>query len=395
MPAMMHTPIPRQEISVRTENLRSRLAADGIDGALFNYAIDVYYFTGSRQNCVLWVPTQGGPILLVRKSFSRARQESLIGDVRPFPASRELPELFGNKARKIGLTFDVMTVQHFHFYRNLLPACDFVDISPVNRELRSVKSAWELEQMRISGKLLADTFSHIPGLLRPGMRELDLAAEFEHHLRKAGIGGYLRIRGFNQEITGIAVAGSNAALAGCFDGPVTGRGHWTAAPYGPSADMIREGQPIIVDYGGFYNGYIVDMTRVFCFGKLNPELAYAFRVSLDIQSWIRNNLVPGSVCEELYSGAARMAEDAGIADNFMGHPGELAKFVGHGVGLELDELPILAPRFKAPLQAGNVIAVEPKFLFPGKGAVGIENTFVVTETGGELLTGLPDDIVYL
>jgi Xaa-Pro aminopeptidase len=249
--------------------------------------------------------------------------------------------------------------------------------------------------MRISGKLLADAFSHIPGLLRPGMRELDLAAAFEHLLRRAGIGGYLRIRGFNQEITGIAVAGRNAALAGCFDGPVTGRGHWTAAPYGPSTDLIREGQPIMVDYGGFYNGYIVDMTRVFCFGKLAPELEHAFRASLAIQEWIRENLVPGKICEELFSGAVEMAEDAGIAKSFMGHPGEPAKFVGHGVGLELDELPVLAPRFKMPLHAGNVIAVEPKFLFPGKGAVGIENTFNVTDRGGELLTALPDDIVCL
>jgi len=390
-----HTPVPRQEIAARMEKLRTRLAADGLDGALFTYAVDVYYFTGTRQNCVLWMPVAEAPVLLARKSFSRAQQESLIEDVRPFPASRELPEIIGEKPGKIGLTFDVLPVQHFHFYRNLLPHRDFVDISSINRDLRSVKSAWELEQMRIGGRLLADAFSHIPGLLRPGMRELDLAAEFEHHLRKAGIGGYLRIRGFNQEITGIAVAGGNAALAGCFDGPVTGRGHWTAAPYGPSADVIRERQPVMVDYGGFYNGYIVDMTRIFCLGKLEPGLEPAFRSSLAIQDWVRENLVPGRICEDLYNGACRMAADVGLADNFMGHPGEPAKFVGHGVGLELDELPVLAPRFKALLQAGNVVAVEPKFLFPTRGAVGIENTFAVTEKGAERLTGLPDDIICL
>ncbi len=392
---MTYTPIPRQEIAARIEKLRSRLVADGLDGALFNYAVDVYYFTGSRQNCVLWMPAEGAPVLLVRKSFIRARQESLIEDVRPFPASRDLPEIFGEKVRKIGLTFDVLPVQHFHFYRNLLPDGEFADISSVNRELRSVKSPWELEQMRISGKLLAYAFSHIPEFLRPGMRELDLAAEFEYHLRKAGIGGYLRIRGFNQEITGIAVAGSNAALAGCFDGRVTGRGHWTAAPYGPSTDSISEGQPIMVDYGGFYNGYIVDMTRIFCFGNLAPELKHAFRISLAIQAWVRESLLPGRICEDLFTGAALMASEAGLGENFMGHPGELAKFVGHGVGLELDELPVLAPKFKVPLATGQTIAVEPTFLFPGKGAVGIENTFAVTDNKCEKLTDLPDEIVYL
>ncbi len=395
MQVMMNRPVPREEITARIEKIRTRLAADGLDGALFNYSVDVFYFTGTRQNCVLWMPTEGVPVLLVRKSFSRAQQESALGDVRPFPASRDLPEIFGKKARKIGLTFDVLPVQHYTFYRNLLPDCEFVDISAVNRDLRSVKSVWELEQMRIGGKLLAEAFSHIPEFLRPGMRELDLAADFEHHLRMAGIGGYLRIRGFNQEITGIAVSGRNAALAGCFDGRVTGRGHWTAAPYGPSTDRISEGQPIMVDYGGFYNGYIVDMTRIFCFGKLAPELEKAFRTSLAILAWVRENLIPGRICEDLFTGAAMMAAEAGLGENFMGHSGELAKFVGHGVGLELDELPVLAPKFKAPLTAGQTIAVEPTFLFPEKGAVGIENTFAVTESKCEKLTDLPDNIVYM
>jgi Xaa-Pro aminopeptidase len=391
----MNAAIPKEEITRRVESFRTRLTEAGLDGGLLNYAVDVYYFTGTRQNSVLWVPHEGPPVLLVRKSFRRAADEYLAGEVKPFPASRDLSAIIGQQARKIGLTFDVLPVQHFNFYRSLLPDLEFSDISAVNRDLRSVKSVWEIEQMRMSGDLLARAFAEIPGFLKLGMRELDLAAEFEHRLRRAGIGGYLRIRGFNQEITGIAVAGRNAAVAGCFDGPVTGRGHWTAAPYGPSTDPISEGLPIVIDYGGFYNGYIVDMTRIFCFGSIDPELEHAFRVSLEIQAWITKNLAPGAVCEDLFSGAAGMAADAGLGENFMGHPGEQAKFVGHGVGLELDELPVLAPRFKAPLRAGQVVAVEPKFLFPAKGAVGIENTFVVTEKGCDRLTTLPDEIICL
>ena len=391
----MDAMIPKEEIRKRTENLRSRLAAANLDGALFNYAVDVYYFTGTRQNSLLWVPRDGAPILLVRKSFSRARQESRLEDIRPFPSSRELPGIFGKQSARLGVTFDVLPVQYFNFYRDLLPDSELTDISEINRELRSSKSEWELQQMRTSGSMLAGAFSRIPEFLKPGMRELDLAAEFEYLLRKSGIGGYLRIRGFNQEITGIAVSGGNAAVGGCFDGPITGRGHWTAAPYGPSTDLIREGFPVIVDYGGFYNGYIVDMTRIFCFGSLDPGMERAFRISLDIQEWIVDNLAPGKICEDLFYGAAQKAADAGLDENFMGPAGEQAKFVAHGVGLELDELPVLAPKFKTPLKAGHVIAVEPKFLFPGKGAIGIENTFAITDDGCEKLTGLADDIVYL
>jgi len=110
---------------------------------------------------------------------------------------------------------------------------------------------------------------------------------------------------------------------------------------------------------------------------------------------VRNAMVPGAICEEVYQQAAAMAEDTGLGGNFMGMPGEQSRFVGHGVGLELDELPVLAQGFAFPLQKGQVVAVEPKFVFPGKGAIGIENTFAVTENGGERLTELADEIVVL
>ncbi len=391
----MNIEMPETETGLRLAGLRKRLTDARLDGALFNYAVDVFYYTGSRQNSTLWVPVEGDPVLLVRKSYSRAVQESVVRDVRPFPSSRDLPDIFGRDVKTIGLTFDVLPMQHFIFYQKLLGNCEFRDVSQINRDLRSVKSGWELEQMRMSGRMLAETFKSIPEFLRPGMRELDLAAEFEYRLRKLGIGGNLRIRGFNQEITGIAVSGGNAAVSGCFDGPITGKGLWTAAPYGPSRDVIKEGLPVVVDYGGSYNGYLVDMTRIFCIGKLDPSFENAFRIATDIQSWISEHLKPGAICEELFSGALKMAEESGLGDHFMGHPGELAKFIGHGVGLELDELPVLAPKFKSPLLAGQTIAVEPKFLFPNRGAVGIENTFAVTERGGEKLTTLSDEIVYL
>jgi Xaa-Pro aminopeptidase len=384
-----------KESETRILNLQRRLMNEGIDGALLISSVDVFYFTGSRQNAVLWVPSRGRPVHLVRKSYARAREESFLEDVRPFPASSEFPSLFGAEIRKIGLTFDVLPVQQYRFYERLLGDREFSDISVINRELRSVKSPFELEQMRASGRRLCEVFRQIPSFLKPGMRELDLAAEFECRLRKAGHEGYLRMRAFNQETSGLAVAGGNAAVSGPFDGPVIGRGLSAAAPYGPSSAHIEKNVPILVDYGIAFNGYIVDMTRIFVFGKLAPELERAFHVSLDIQEWLTKNLRPGEIWEELFAGSIAMAEAAGLRDYFMGYPGEQAKFVGHGVGLELDEFPVLAPKFKFPLQEGQTVAIEPKFVFPGLGAAGIENTFAVTESGGEKLTDLPDDIVRL
>lgn len=384
------------EIGSRIKRLQQELAAQALDGALLLQPIDIYYFSGTRQNGVLWVPVDGEPVLMVRKSLVRAQEEAQVATVRPFPASKEFPALFPEAIRRIGLTFDVVPVQQYHYYGKLLPGREFVDISAINRALRSVKSDWEVERMAAAGARLSEVFAAVPQFLRTGMSELELAAEFECRLRKVGGEGYVRMRAFNQELAlGLALAGESAARPGFFDGAVTGPGLSGASPQGASRAVIPRDTPVFVDYTGVFDGYIVDMTRVFVCGRLDEQLRQAFAVSLEIQQWLAERLKPGAVCEELFAGAAALAAASGFGPHFMGAPGENAKFVGHGVGLELDELPVLAQGFKQPLVAGQVIAVEPKFVFPGRGVVGIENTFVVTAAGGQRLTCCPDDLVMI
>jgi Xaa-Pro dipeptidase len=383
------------ESGQRVERLQLRLQKELIDGAIFVYPADVFYFSGTRQNAALWIPADGAPRLLVRKSFARAKNESLISDTRPFPSSKEFPGLFGKCIKRIGMTFDVVPFQYYQYYTGLLKGRDFIDISQINREIRSIKSPLEQELLRESGRVFADIFRQVPIIFSPGMREVDLAAEFEYLLRKAGNASSVRMRAFGQDIIGLAVAGASAAEAGCFDGPIVGRGILDNAPFGSSTDIILPDSPILIDYPGIFSGYIVDMTRMFVSGKLAPMMKEAFDVALEIQDWVVANMHPGSICEDLHQGALRIVEKSGLEDYFMGIPGEQAKFIGHGVGLELDELPVLAKGFKDPLREGNVIALEPKFVFPGKGSVGIENTWLVTAGQCEKLTVLSDEIVCL
>jgi len=388
--------LTRMESEQRIIRLQRELRSRGIDGALIIYPIDVYYFAGTRQNGTLWIPAEGNPRLYVRKSLDRAEAESVIEETVPFPSSKEFPALFSPDIRKIGITFDVVPVQQYNYYARLLPGREFVDISTVNRDLRSIKSELELDLMHESGRNLCEVFRQVPEFLHPGMRELDLSAELEYRLRKAGNEGFVRMRAFNQELfLGLAVSGATSASPGFFDGPVTGRGLSGAAPHGASREKIEAGSPVLIDYTGIFNGYIVDMTRIFVIGTLTAELEHAFATACAIQDYVARNLKPGAVCEELFFAAAGMAEQAGLGRNFMGAPGENARFVGHGVGLELDEYPVLAQGFEAPLQAGQTIAVEPKFVIPGQGVIGIENTFAVTDRGGEKITDLADDIVRL
>jgi Xaa-Pro dipeptidase len=164
---------------------------------------------------------------------------------------------------------------------------------------------------------------------------------------------------------------------------------------GASQQIIGRNEPVFMDYTGVFNGYITDMTRIFVLGTLDPELQRAFDLSLVIQEHLRKSLKPGAICEELFQQAVEIADKGGFGANFMGMPGEQARFVGHGVGLELDEFPVLAQGFKMPLQAGQTLAIEPKFVFPDKGVIGIENTFAVSNNGGEKITDLDDRIVFL
>jgi Xaa-Pro aminopeptidase len=353
----------------------------------------VLWLAGTRQNASLWVPLEGEPALLVRKSLERARAESPLPRVIPFPPSRELAALVG-PARRIGLTFDVVPVAVQQFWTRALPGVAWTDLSGRVRDLRSVKSPWEIERMRETARLLSGVVGELPSFLRPGMREVDLAAEIEVRMRRAGNEGSPRVRGFNQEFfMGLAIAGGAASAASYFDGPVTGRGLSASSPLGASVDPIGRDVPVLVDYTAIKDGYVTDMTRIAVCGRLAPGLARAFDVARAIQDELAAALVPGAVPSALFARAAERAAAAGLGDCFMGPPGAQARFVGHGVGLELDELPVLAPGFDEPLRRGQTIALEPKFVFPGQGAIGIENTWVVTEGGGERLATLPDDLL--
>jgi Xaa-Pro aminopeptidase len=387
--------LTQTESQQRVFRLQEMLTNKDVHAALLVLPIDIYYFTGTRQNAILWIPANGQPLLLVRKSLSRAKEESPIAAIRPFPSSKEFASVFSEEYINIGMTFDAVPVQQHTYYSRALQGRTFVDISMMIREVMSVKSPFELEQLRYSASKLASVFAEVPQFLKAGMRELDLSVEMEYRLRKAGHEGYIRMRAFNQELFfGLAVS-SGGVNGGFFDGPVTGKGLSSASPHGASYDVIQVNQPILMDYVGVFNGYIADMTRMFVIGALDPELQRAFDVAIDIQEMVRQAMKPGAICEELFLAAASMAEQAGLGSCFMGMPGEQAKFVGHGVGLELDQLPVLAKGFAVPLLANQVIAVEPKFVIPGKGVIGIENTFVVTDEGGIRLSDFSDEIVFL
>lgn len=385
--------LTRTELRGRLGSLQTHLAVAGLDGALVHGMTNLYYFTGTAQQAHLWVPTGGDPVLLVRRVLERARRESPLEAVEPLTSLRDLTGALGS-ARRIGMELDIMPVSLFTQYQRALPGLEAADIGPAIRQIRAVKSAWEIGQIRQSARVADLSFQAACAALHEGMTELELSVAIEAADRLNGNQGMLRWRaatGF--ECPRAHVLAGESALAFSFaDTPFGGEGLTPAAPYGAGRRQIGRGMPVCIDYPTVVDGYVHDQTRTLVIGGLDAELARAHSVCQEILAAVEAETRPGITGEHLWNRALEAATAAGLEEHFMGWGSSRVRFVGHGIGLELDELPVLAPRQQMPLAPGHVIAVEPKFFFPGKGAVGLENTYAVTEHGLERLTVSPDDL---
>jgi Xaa-Pro aminopeptidase len=268
----------------------------------------------------------------------------------------------------------------------------FGNADTILMQARSVKTEFEIKLIEECGMKHDRVYSRVPGLYRPGMTDIELQIEIERVSRLEGSIGIMRTVGDDLEINmGNVITGDNADCPSPYDFAMGGAGT-ASLPVGGDGTMIRPGTSVMVDTNGVFNGYMTDMTRTFALGKL-PDLALkAHQLSRDICAEIARLGVPGTECKALYNRAEQMAIEAGMQEYFMGHQAH-AGFVGHGMGVAVNEQPVLAPRSKSVLEVGNVIALEPKFVIPHVGAVGVENTYVVTEDGMRCLTHSPEEII--
>ena len=387
--------VPRAEVERRLAAFQAALRADGLVGALLVQLSDLYYFTGTTQNAHLVVPAQGTPALLVRKTLERARAESPLEHIEPLVSLRELPAALAERGLPegtLGLELDVLPAARYLDYAVRLPTYELADCSAIVRRLRSVKSGWELERIREAGRMLAGIGGCVADALHEGMAEIELAAEIEAWLRRQGHQGVLRMRAFNGEIHyGTIAAGAAAAEPGGTDTPLVGAGPNPYVGKGASDRPIRRGEPVIVDLVGSSRGYMCDQTRTFSLGPVSGELRDAYEHALVLMREVAGAARPGVTGAALYDLALDLAGD---------RRGDFASatrisFVGHGFGLEIDEPPFLARGADVPLEPGMVFALEPKFVYEGLGAVGVENSYAVTEDGVEVLTTAPEELIEL
>jgi Xaa-Pro dipeptidase len=395
--------VPRAEIEQRTRRFQAGLRQAGIDLALIVQNSDLFYLTGTLQQGQLLVPAEGEPVYLVRKDPERARVESAVNDIRPVDSLRELPavvdEIGVGVQAVVAMELDVLPVNLFRRYEALFPGAAIKDCSQLIRTVRSVKSDYERALTADAAQIVDRGFQAAVENLRPGITEVELSAACEAAMRRAG-NSNVKMRGFNEEWPfGNVSAGPDAGLAGYTGNPLAGAGLSAAVGQGSGWRPIAPGEPVVVDLVAFAGGYLCDQTRVISIGPLPADLAEGQRLCLEVQEVIKQAARAGAGCGDVYKKANDWMTErltaARLDAYFMGAPNNQAPYVGHGVGLELDELPVLARGFKMVLEDDQVVACEPKLVFPGRGAVGVENTWRVTAGGLVRLTISSDELVEL
>ncbi len=378
-----------EESALRLSRIQRLMADASVPAILVTDNANIYYLTGRVFDGYIYIPAEGAPLYFVR------RPVDLGGDgvVRIRKPEQIAESLTLNIPPVVGLELDLLPYTSAQRISAIFPGSEIVNASPVLRAARSVKTEVEIGMIKQSGLRQERVYRMVPRLYRDGMTDLELQVEIERVSRLEGCLGQFRISGDSMELyMGNVLVGDNADNPTPSDFAMGGRGLDPSLPVGADGTMIRRGNSVMVDVNGNYTGYMTDMTRTFSLGEVDALAMRAHRCSIDICERLAAMGTPGAEAKQIYHTAEEMAREAGLERYFMGHA-QKAGFVGHGVGIEINEMPVIAPRSRDILAEGNVIALEPKFVIPGVGAVGIENTYVMTSAGMQSLTNAPVEII--
>lgn len=385
---------PAQEIEQRICRVQSEMAAEGVDALLVTSNTNIYYTTGRVINGYVYIPASGHAVYFVRRPVG-IEGDNVVYIHKPEQILGKIEELGLSRPDTLGYELGALDCVTFSRLDKAFDGIRSVNISPLFRRVRSVKSAYEIDKLKLSGVKHERVYRRIPHIYREGMTDIELQIEIERVSRLEGCLGQFRIAGESMELfMSNILVGDNADAPTPYDFAMGGRGLDPSLPVGADGTVIKGGMSVMVDSNGNFTGYMTDMTRVYALTQLDELASRAHQCSIDICRCLEREAKPGVAASHLYETAMAMVKERDLERYFMGYA-QKAGFIGHGVGIEINELPVIAPRSRDILALNNVIAIEPKFVIPHVGAVGIENTYVVTDSGLKSLTNAPEGIVSL
>jgi len=365
--------------------------------------LNIYYLSGSFASGVLWLPPEGEPILFCRRGAERAEIESSLHEIHTFNSYKDIDLFLKDAGNPLpGVVGAEMNGLSWALSRSLtkhLPDQQFVPADKIIGMSRAKKSEWELDILRDAGARHGQCLTELlPPYLHEGISELEICRRISDLFLSQGHHGILRMENYGEEVFfGHVSVGDSANYPSVFNGPVGLEGVHPATPYMGSAEVNwTAGKPLIIDNGFTLDGYMTDKTQVYWLGDRKHIPGNALRAHefcIKLQDRIARSLKPGTPPSAIWDLCRAEVEKSNWNEGFMGYGKNKVFFVGHGIGLAIDEYPVLASGFDLPLEEGMTLAVEPKIGIPGFGMVGVENTFEVTAGGGKYLTGEHFDII--
>ena len=386
-----------EEIENRLTRIRIRMEKEHIEALLVAGKMNSYYLSGTTQDGITFIPLEGQPLLMIKRELERTKVESPMKEIVALRSSREIPLLIQGYCRKLpvslGLELDRLPVKDYFRLQELFPNAKLMDASSVLRETRKIKSSFEIGLMKKAGEIGKRVYQKAKRILKEGMTEIEFGGLLEAAAKKWGHEGLLRVNSLNYEAyTWHVLSGLTGGIVSQSDSPMGGLGLSPAFPVGASLKKMKAHEPILVDFGTCYHGYQADETRMFSIGRMKQKFIDAYRACKEIHDTVLGEARPGADCEAIFMKTLKLAGRLGYKDNYLGPPGLQTHFIGHGIGLELNELPFIGQGQSYPLEGGMTLAIEPKIVFSGEGSVGIENTVAITEKGYEILTPVSQEI---
>ncbi len=384
--------------AARIKHLQEAIRERRLAGAILFYSRDIYYYTGTSQPAYLVVRPDDYR-LLVSRGHDIALGESDLEPGRILdgrkPQDLMAPQFPGpGTGEQVGTELDLLTVPQANFLSRALGSRSLVDISPEVLRQRMVKDGEEIESIsRACAAIHAGHEAALAGL-KAGMSELELAALVELAQRLAGHEGCFFMRATDLVMSrGPLASGPNLRHTSGTLFTLSGVGLSRAVTTGPSRRRIEHGDLVLVDIPACIDGYHGDQSRTYAVGRAPAKASDLFLKLKEVADHLIGSLRPGLTNGEAFALSQDRAAALGLEKSFLAFAsGAKAHFVGHGIGLELNEPPLLARNGATVLKEGMALAIEMHLMEPDGLTMKLEDTVQLTSGGARLLTLSPREL---
>lgn len=352
---------------LKLQKLRKILQEQNIDGILITNEYNRRYMTGFTGTAGVAIVSQNDAVFITDFRYTE-QATAQIKDYRIVQHEVTLLEEIATQVKAMGIKLlgfekDSVSYGTYDLYKNIIQA-DLVPVSGLIEKIRLIKTAQEINIIKVACEIADHAFTHILDYIKPGKTELDVSNELEFFMRQQG------------------------ATQSSFD-TIVASGLRSALPHGVATNkVIEKGDFVTLDFGALYNGYISDITRTVAVGEPSEKLVEMYNTVLASQLLALEKVGPGLTGIQADAIARDYLTEKGYGEAF-GHS------LGHGIGLEVHEGPGLSKRSNTVLEPGMAVTIEPGVYVPGVGGVRIEDDILITESGNELLTHSTKELIIL